>query len=566
MGNQPSPAQAAKLAIQTMTRGQFSKALARHPRRSERARLMWFWRCETDRELFARVAFPDYCSRPFNRMHSDRFQVTKEPCTKERRGTKRAKAAPRGNAKSTLDGFIDLVHDIVYGLEPFIIVISDTAALSTERVKDIKSELETNEFLRWVYGDLVPRGDGAKWTETDLVASNGVRVLASSMLKSIRGKKSGPWRPTKVILDDAEDSDNVRSPLQRSKAESFLAKDILKAGAAYTTFEFIGTLLHADSLLAKALRGDRGVGGWSPSLYRAVEAWPERMDLWGEFEAIALDISKPTHDADARDFYEANREAMDAGARVLWPEHEPLVDLMLMRAYDGVASFNSEKQNEPYDPGTQLWDYKGAGFFTIETAKDGAQWIACDDGLRVELAKCTLFAALDPAMAKRAGSDTAAIVTVAKYEPGGKAPLFFVLDAWVDRKPPSAQIEALYAAYDKWGHDKMGLEVNGFQQLLRGDIERIARERLAAGVKNWRLPIYGFEQTTEKLARVSKLEPKITHKWIRFNKALPPLFADQMTQFPTHTNDDGPDACEAALALAGLRKLAAEAITISLFG
>lgn len=550
-----------------MSRAQFSKALARHPKGSETARLMWFWRCEVDRELFAKVAFPDHCSKPFNRMHQDRFAIVKEPCTRARRGVKRAKAAPRGNAKSTLDGFIDLVHDVVYAFEWFILVLSDTAALSTERVGDIKAELETNEWLRWVYGNLVPKlADGKTWTRSDLTTANGVRVMAASMLGSVRGKRNGPWRPTKVVLDDAEDSDNVRSPLQRQKAESFLNKDVLKAGGSYTVFEFIGTILHADSLLAKAVGGARGVGGWSPSLYKAIEAWPERMDLWGQFEAIALDISKPTHDTDARAFYESHREAMDRGARVLWPEHEPLVDLMLMRAYDGVASFNSEKQNEPYDPTTQIWDYKGAGFFRVEKATDGAEWIVCDDGLRVELAKCTLYAALDPAMAKRAGSDTAAIVTIAKWEPGGKAPLYFVLDVWIDRKPPSKQIEALYAAFDRWNHHKVGIEVNGFQDLLKGDITRIAQERLEAGVKNWRMPVYGFDQTTEKLARISKLEPKITHRWVRFNKALAPLFVDQMTQFPTHANDDGPDACEAALALAGIRKLTAEPIVINLFG
>lgn len=549
-----------------MSREHFLKSLSKFPKGGEYARLAWFYRLETDRELFARTMFPDFTDKPFNRMHHARFDLQKVPCTRDRRGLKRCKAAPRGNAKSTIDGFIDVIHDIVYGLERFVVFLTDTAALSAERVKDIKAELESNEFLRWVYGNLVPAGRDAKWTETDLTTSNGVRLLAGSMLKSIRGVRNGPWRPTKIILDDAEDSDNVRSPLQRAKAESFLSKDVLKAGASYTVFEFIGTILHVDSLLAKAIRGDRGVGGWSPSLYQAIESWPDRIDLWEEFEAIALDIRKPTHETDARAFYEAHREAMDAGAQVLWPEHEPLVDLMLMRAYDGIASFNSEKQNEPYDPGTQIWDYRDAGFFEIETASDGARWIVCEDGFRVELATCTIFAALDPAMAKKVGSDTAAIVTVAKYDAGGKMPLYFVLDVWLDRKPPSKQIEALYASYDVWHHDKIGIEVNGFQQLLKGDLDRVAKERLAQGVKHWKLPIYGFEQTTEKTARISKLEPKITHKWVRFRRGLAPMYVDQMTQFPTHTNDDGPDATEAALALAGLRKLACEAITVNMFG
>jgi hypothetical protein len=111
--------------------------------------MLWHWRLETDRELFAKVVFPAYCDRPFNRMHRERFALEKVPCTRARAGVKRVKAAPRGNAKSTIDGFVDLVHDIVYAFEWFILIISDTASLSTDRVKDIKAEIESNEFLRW---------------------------------------------------------------------------------------------------------------------------------------------------------------------------------------------------------------------------------------------------------------------------------------------------------------------------------------------------------------------------------------------------------------------------------
>lgn len=518
--------------------------------------------------MFARTCFPSYCDKPFNRMHRDRFNVVKEPCSRHRKGVKRVKAAPRGNAKSTLDGFIDIIHDLAYGYEPFTIIISDTAALSTERVKDIKAELETNEFFRWVYGNLVPDKDakGTKWTETDLVTANGCRVLASSMLKSIRGKKQGPWRPTKVVLDDAEDSDNVRSPLQRSKAENFLAKDILKAGASYTVFEFIGTVLHPDSLLAKALAGVQGVGGWSPSFYQSIEAWPERMDLWEQFGAIALDISDPEHETKARAFYAEHQEEMDKGARVLWPEHEPLVELMLMRYYDGEAAFNSEKQNQPFDPTTQIWDMRTAGYFTIETHPDGSRHIHREDGFKVALDQLTLFSFLDPAMAKQAGSDTAAIVTVGRHQVGNALPTYYVIDVWIDRKPPSKQIDALYASYDKWRHHKVGMEANGFQALLKGDIANVAQLRLADGAKDWKLPIYGVTQSENKVARISKLEPKITHRWLWFARSLPPLFLDQMTQFPTHKNDDGPDALEGALAMAGMRPVKAEALALDFFG
>jgi predicted phage terminase large subunit-like protein len=528
--------------------------------------MLWHWRLETDRELFAKVVFPAYCDRPFNRMHRERFALEKVPCTRARAGVKRVKAAPRGNAKSTIDGFVDLVHDIVYAFEWFILIISDTASLSTDRVKDIKAEIESNEFLRWVYGDLVPKGDGVTWTQTELVTANGVKVLASSMGKSVRGIKNGAWRPTKVVLDDAEDSDNVRSPLQRKKAQDFLTKDILKVGASYTVYEFIGTVLHPESLLAKALAGAEGVGGWTPSFYQAIEQWPERMDLWEQFGAIAVDITNPDHEADALAFYEANRAEMDRGAKVLWPEHEPLVALMLMRFYDGLAAFNSEKQNQPYDPETQLWNYDEAGKFEIVRDAAGVDWVVRSDGHRFRFDELEVFAFLDSAMAKTKGSDTAAIAVVGRHKPTKAAPSFYVLEVWVKRKPPSVQIEALFDINDRWYPTKVGVEINGFQALLKGDINRIAQERAASGAQNWKIPIYGVTQHQNKLERISKLEPKVSHKWVWFANDLPTEAVDQLTQFPTHKNDDVPDAIEGAIAIAGGRQVKAEVIAITLFG
>ena len=41
---------------------------------------------------------------------------------------------------------------------------------------------------------------------------------------------------------------------------------------------------------------------------------------------------------------------MTAAEAVLWPQREPLYDLMVLRATVGAAAFGSEKQNYPVDP------------------------------------------------------------------------------------------------------------------------------------------------------------------------------------------------------------------------
>ena len=55
------------------------------------------------------------------------------------------------------------------------------------------------------------------------------------------------------LLDDIENDENVRTPEQRKKLESWFLKAVSKAGDDYTDIIYIGTLLHYDSLLAKTL-------------------------------------------------------------------------------------------------------------------------------------------------------------------------------------------------------------------------------------------------------------------------------------------------------------------------
>ena len=58
---------------------------------------------------------------------------------------------------------------------------------------------------------------------------------------------------------------------------------------------------------------------------------------------------------------------MVAGSKVLWPEQEDYLALMLMKMRGGSASFQSEKQNDPLDPAEcifkedlfQFWDAPG---------------------------------------------------------------------------------------------------------------------------------------------------------------------------------------------------------------
>ena len=104
--------------------------------------------------------------------------------------------------------------------------------------------------------------------------------------------RHGPHRPDLAVLDDIENDDNVLTPAQRDKLESFVTKGVLSLGPADDSMDvvLIGTILHYDSVLMRFIRNPL----WHSRIFKAVIKWPDRMDLWDTFEELLLNSDSPT--------------------------------------------------------------------------------------------------------------------------------------------------------------------------------------------------------------------------------------------------------------------------------
>ena len=152
---------------------------------------------------------------------------------------------PRGHAKSTWEK-IDTIHDLVYALEPVILYISVTLTDAGFHFESIKGELENNELLIDIYGYLVPedRQLGRKWTNKHIQTVNGVNLVARGAGKG-RGVNIKNKRPTKIVADDIENDESVRSPEQRTKLHNWLYNVIFPSKDKDCGFiKMIGTALH----------------------------------------------------------------------------------------------------------------------------------------------------------------------------------------------------------------------------------------------------------------------------------------------------------------------------------
>jgi len=155
--------------------------------------------------------------------------------------------APRGHSKSTTITLGYVLHQILYCRVHFVLIISDTYTQAEMFLDAIKKELETNEGIRAMFGNLV----GSEWGEGEITTSNDVKIVAKGTGMKLRGLKYKQWRPDLVICDDMENEELVSSPERRDKNERWFYGSVLPSLADEGQLVVVGTILHYASLLMK---------------------------------------------------------------------------------------------------------------------------------------------------------------------------------------------------------------------------------------------------------------------------------------------------------------------------
>lgn len=301
------------------------------------------------------------------------------------RGELFAFAMPRGSGKSTLSIWACL-WAMLYGHRPFIMLIGADQAISCQMLDAIKSHLEQNEILaedfpaacypiRALEGiSARARGQTSNGEETKLTwtadrvtlpwikgaASAGAAVRVAGITGRIRGishtRPDGKTvRPSLVLIDDPQTDESAASPSQVSTRLRVLTGAIL--GLAGPGKKISGlctiTVIRPDDL-AEQLLDKQQNPAWQGERSRLVYEWPTAEDLWSQYAELRREGQRSGEGSAAADnFYAANREAMDAGARVAWPERRNDDELSAiqhawnLRIDRGESAFFAEYQNQP---------------------------------------------------------------------------------------------------------------------------------------------------------------------------------------------------------------------------
>jgi predicted phage terminase large subunit-like protein len=213
---------------------------------------------------------------------------------------------------------------------------------------------------------------------------------------------------------------------------------------------------------------------------------------------------------------------------------------MVMREQEGENSFDSEKQNNPID-------LRDCNFNPEEFTYYDDDFSSKEELIKMIGSVFKLFAGCDPATNESVRhGDCSAIVTVGL---DSKTGIMYILDADIAKRTPDVLMETILTYCQLRRYRKFGIESNGFQELIKRELERRAAKR------NIYAPLEGVKNTTDKVSRILSLQPLIKSGYLRFSRKHKMLI-EQLRYFPKGRYDDGPDALEMACRIAKERKKA----------
>jgi len=387
---------------------------------------------------------------------------------------------PRGYGKSTWEK-IDTWHDIVYALEPVILYISNVLKDAQNHFESIKTELENNEELIRIYGYLVPPESklGRKWTNVHFETTNGINVVAKSSTKG-RGVNIKNSRPTKIVIDDGEDDEMVRSAERLQYFKDWIYGVIYPSKDKQRGYiKMIGTVLSTDCVLLDFK--DRFGGIFRAAIEDGESIWPQ---VWSLEELYEL-----------RDGYVDDDGVYHKGI--------------------GPRVFSKEWLNAPLDDESALFKRAWLDSNTYE------------DSEIPELHMMHVVMAVDPNAGMKKLADETGICVMGMHMFTKKR---YVLESSGFRVSINDQLDEIRRLYKKWS-PVMGVEVV---------LNQRAVYQILLATNEFRL-VELSPQSQDKMQRAVRVEPYVQNGVIKFHPAHVTLY-EQLIQFPHGSYDDRADA------------------------
>ena len=393
----------------------------------------------------------------------------------------------RDHYKSTIITFAKTIQDILADPEVTVGIFSHTRPIAKAFLEQIKRELETNEYLKGLFPDVLyekPQSESPKWA-----LDSGIIVKRKTNPKEATIEAWGlvDGQPTSrhfthQIYDDVVTLESVSTPDQIAKTVRAWEMSLNLGSGSRTRRRYIGTRYHLNDP------------------YRTIM---ER--------GSATPRVKPATD---------NGKAPPEGKPVFLSE-----ELLLQKRRDqGPYTFSTQQLQDPVADKAMSFKEEWLAFY--QTTPDASKW--------------NKYLVVDPASAKKATSDYTVMAVI------GLAPdnNYYLLDAIRDRLSLTQKAAKLFELHRKWNPLSVGYEKYGVQ----ADIEHVLYEMEQ---RNYRFPITELGGQVAKEDRIKRLIPVFEQKRFYMPRVLPfvdyegrmqdfvrSFIADEYTAFPVCVHDD----------------------------
>jgi predicted phage terminase large subunit-like protein len=253
--------------------------------------------------------------------------------------------APRNHAKTLIKCFLIPLFQALNEPETFqhYLNVQATSTKATAVNLGIRSELENNDLLRAVYGDLV---NPAKWTEKQFVIvvrkdgrDHEVVFSAIGAGEAVRGINYKNVRPDYIIVDDLYDEDDINNVESTKKKTKWFWSSLYfaRAKSKRCGIHVQGTAINKADLLFELKSKKR----WISKTFQAVKDFDAKVVLWPELNSFD-DLMEDKTDTGSVIFYrELQNERRD--------EESSIIKEAWLKFYDGPLPGESDDKGIPED-------------------------------------------------------------------------------------------------------------------------------------------------------------------------------------------------------------------------
>ena len=316
-------------------------------------------------------------------------------------GGKSADAMPRGSGKTTCASAAFL-WAVLYGHRKYGAVIGNEADAAKAILESVKTEVwlgtgigkywpklqayiakgdgQSNKYrhllnmdysppmIKWgadhIRFPTTPANEGDEWSGAVL---HGCGITGRIRGMFIKLSDGYIMRPDFVLIDDPQTRESAKSVTQIDDRENTILGDIMGlSGPGKEISAFMAmTVIYPNDLACRFLDKSKHPT-WRARKVPMIIKWPGALDtLWQDYDMLRKNAMREEKEPTlAWEFYEKNREAMDAGAEVYWSERKYRNDISALQHamnlyFDDTNSFLAEYQNEPIQ-------YTGGAPYIIE--------------------------------------------------------------------------------------------------------------------------------------------------------------------------------------------------------